>query len=76
MSIELTDVEKANIVDQHLKNLGYTLYNLNLSLREANAVAIPNQESVNSLTLQINDVQAQMSALQTELASLNLTTQG
>lgn len=73
MTIELTDLEKSTVVDQHIKNLGYTVYNLNLSLREAQAVAIPSQEVINSLNLQIADASAQMAVLQAELASLDTT---
>lgn len=75
MSTELTDIEKATVVDQHIKNLGYTLYNLNLSLREAQAVAIPNQDTVNSLNLQVSDVTAQIAVLEAELATLNIPTE-
>jgi hypothetical protein len=70
MTIELTNLEKATVVDQHIKNLSYTIYNLTLSLREAQAVAIPSQEGINSLNLQISDTTAQMAILQAELASL------
>jgi hypothetical protein len=73
MSTELTDIEKSTILDQHIKNLGYAMYNIQLSLREAQAVATPNQETITALNNQINDANAQMAVLQAEFSSLNLT---
>jgi hypothetical protein len=73
MSIELTDLEKSTILDQHIKNLGYAMYNIQLSLREAQAVATPNQETISTLNTQLSDANAQMAVLQAESASLNLT---
>lgn len=71
MSIELTIEEKIGIAEQHLRNLEFSRYNLELSIKEANASAVPNQGSVDALTLQMNDIDAQQEVINTELNSLN-----
>jgi hypothetical protein len=70
MAIELTNDEKMMVVTQHIKNINYSLYNLNLSLNEARAIAVPNQDTINGLILQINDANAQLAVLQQEQSSL------
>jgi hypothetical protein len=71
MTIELTIQEKTDIINQHLKNLAYTEYNLNISLVEANAASQPNQDTVSSINQQLSNINAQKSALQSELDSLS-----
>jgi hypothetical protein len=70
MSTILTNEEKSGIVTQHIKNVEYSLYNLNLSLIEENAVSAPDAEKLSSLNDQIADLNAQKIALQAELATL------
>ena len=70
MSTILTNEEKSGIVSQHIKNVEYSLYNLNLSLIEENAVSSPDADKIDSLNDQIADLNAQKTALETELASL------
>jgi vacuolar-type H+-ATPase subunit I/STV1 len=70
MSTILTNEEKSGIVSQHIKNVEYSLYNLNLSLIEENAVSSPDADKISSLNDQIADLNAQKTALETELASL------
>jgi hypothetical protein len=41
MSIDLTNEEKLNIVNQHLKVVDYAIYGYQLDLLEAEAVATP-----------------------------------
>jgi hypothetical protein len=72
MSIELTDQEKAGIIEQHMKSLEFSEYNLNLSVLEVQAMAVPNQENLDNLTLQLSDLAAKKAVLQQELSSLNL----
>lgn len=67
---ELTNEEKSVIVLQHLKNLAYAEYNANLTLSQEQALAVPNQKNVTSLTSQITDIVAQKAILQEELDSL------
>lgn len=70
MSTILTNEEKSGIVSQHIKNVEYSLYNLNLSLIEENAVSSPDADKISSLNDQINDLNSQKSALESELANL------
>lgn len=70
MSTILTNEEKSGIVSQHIKNVEYSLYNLNLSLIEENAVSSPDADKISSLNDQIADLNAQKTALETELENL------
>lgn len=70
MTIELTNEEKAGVVEQHLKSLAFNEYNLVLSLEELNAALVPNQTNIDALNAQLDDVRAQKTALQTELGNL------
>ena len=65
MTIELTNDEKIMIVEQHLKNLAYSDYNLMVSLEEAKAVAVPDQTIIDSLTLQLDDTRSKIATLET-----------
>ena len=66
----LSNEDKLGIVDQHIKNVEYSKYNLELSIIEENAVATPNAEAIASLNTQIAQVNAKLQALETEKASL------
>lgn len=70
MSIELTNDEKIMIVEQHLKNLAYTEYNITISLEEARAVAVPDQTTIDTLTLQLDDTRSKSLVLEAELSNL------
>lgn len=70
MTIELTSEEKAAVIQQHIKNIAYSEYNVALSLIEAQAVTNPNAELVASLNKQLEENVAQKQALQDELDSL------
>ena len=70
MTTILTNEEKSGIVSQHIKNVEYSLYNLNLSLIEENAVSSPDADKISSLNDQIADLNAQKTALQSELSAL------
>jgi hypothetical protein len=70
MSTTLTNEEKSGIVSQHIKNVEYSLYNLDLSLVEENAVSSPDADKIGSLNDQIDDLNAQKAALESELANL------
>lgn len=70
MSYELTNEEKATIVNQHLKNVESNIFNLEMSLVEENAVATPNATSVSSLNAQLTEANAKKTALLAELSEL------
>ena len=71
MTIELTKEDKAAIVNQHLKDLAYTEYNLELNLIEINASTTPNQDNLDSVNNQLQDINKRKAALQAELDSLS-----
>jgi hypothetical protein len=70
MVYELTNEEKKGIVEQHLKNIAFSEYNLILSLTAEQALENPNSTNMTSLTKQQEDLEAQKSALLLELNSL------
>lgn len=71
MSITLTNEEKATVVSQHIKNVDYSIYNLELSVIEENAVSSPDADKISSLNSQITDLNAQKTALTSELSALS-----
>jgi hypothetical protein len=71
MSITLTNEEKATVVSQHIKNVDYSIYNLELSLIEENSVSSPDVEKISSLNSQLTDLNAQKTALTSELSALS-----
>ena len=68
--MELTTEEKRAIVEQHMKNIAYSDYNLYISLLEAEASEDKNQSTIDSINQQILNNTAQKAALQAELDSL------
>jgi len=72
MTLELTNDEKVQIIEQHLKNLIYARYNTALNLKENQAVATPEQSTIDSLNLQISDLDAKQAVLESELAKLQV----
>ncbi len=70
MTYELNNQEKTEVVNQHLKNVEYSLFNLNLSLVEEQAVATPNAANIASINSQITEMTAKKTALLAELADL------
>lgn len=70
MTVQLTNEEKISIITQHIRNLEFNKYNLNVSLLEENALAIPNQATIDSVNLQISEANTKITALNAEIASL------
>lgn len=66
----LTNEDKAAIVTQHIKNVEYSIYNLELSLIEENSVTSPDADKISSLNEQLDDLTSQKAALETELSKL------
>jgi len=69
---QLTDQEKASVINSHIKNLQINKYNVELNLLELNA-GEPQQEMIDSANNQIIRFDNQIKALQDELAKLDLT---
>ncbi len=70
MSTILTNEEKAAIVNQHIKNLEYSIYNLDISIIEEEAVNTPDSNKISALNSDITELNAKKAALTAELASL------
>lgn len=70
MTTLLSNEEKAGIINQHLKNLHYSKFNLEMSVVEENAKSAPDADTLLSLNDQITDIVSRISALEAELAKL------
>jgi cob(I)alamin adenosyltransferase len=62
----LTNADKLNIVNQHMKSIDFQVYNLQLDLIESNAESPVNSETVSTLTGRINVLNAKRTALELE----------
>jgi hypothetical protein len=71
MVYTLTNEEKISIIEQHLKNLEYNRYNLEISMIEITSATSPKEESVENLQAEIDSIASQQAALAAELASLS-----
>lgn len=71
MTIELTVEEKTSVINSHLKNAAFSLYNFELSLLEENSKTSPNQDIIKNINSQIEQSKAQVAVLEAELASFN-----
>jgi hypothetical protein len=69
MTSILTNEEKAGIINQHLKNLEYSLFNIEISLIEEKAVS--SSESLESLESQFKELNLKKSALLAELEKVS-----
>jgi hypothetical protein len=70
MTIELTNAEKLNIVDQHIKSVDYGIYGIQLDLIEINATSNPDASQVSNLNTRLTAYNARRAALVTEKNSL------
>jgi hypothetical protein len=70
MSIELTNEEKTSIVNDKIKGLLVTKYDLELGVQQQRSVAMPDQTIIDSLTLKVADLESQLKVLNDELTSL------
>jgi hypothetical protein len=68
--MELTNEEKQNIINQHIRNVNVNVYNLQITLMAEEAVQSPNQETVSSLNAKIQEELRKNAALLSELESL------
>ena len=70
MTTLLSNEEKAGIINQHLKNLHYNKYNLEISVVEENAKATPETAALANFNTQIADFDSRIEALDAELDKL------
>lgn len=66
----LTDEEKINIVNQHIRNIEFSVYNADLDLIEANAVASPDADIIAEINSRKTALNAKLTALNAEKTSL------
>ena len=71
MTINLTKDEKAQIINNHIKSLSYTKYNLEIDILQENAKFSPVPSSISTFEDQIEDIEGQISALNAELTAVN-----
>ena len=71
MTINLTKEEKAQIISSHIKNLNYTKYNLEIDIIQENARVAPSESALTNFNTQIDEVDDQIAALQTQLTAVN-----
>ena len=75
MTTNLTKEEKAQIISSHIKSLNYTKYNLEIDIVQENARAIPSESALTNFNTQIDEVDDQIAALQTQLTAVNALTE-
>ena len=66
----LTNADKMSVVNQHLKSVDFSIYNLEIDLLEAN-VGTVDQESVAMLNSRLSALTAKRAVIQAELDSLS-----
>jgi ubiquinone biosynthesis protein UbiJ len=75
MTTILTKEEKAQIISSHIKNLSYTRYNLEIDIIQENAKVTPSASALTNFNSQIDEVENQIAALETQLAAVNALTE-
>lgn len=70
MVYTLTNQEKADIINQRLKNLESSKFHYEINLIEESAVPEPKAETVDDLELQIDQTNMKIDALLAELAKV------
>jgi hypothetical protein len=70
MSTLLSNEEKTGIINQHLRNLHYNKFNLEISIIEETAKATPETAALTNLNTQIADFNSRITALEAELDKL------
>ncbi len=73
MTSTLTNEEKINIVNQHIKSMDYSIYGYELDLIQANAVSSPDAAQIAAINTRISHANAQKTALVSEKDSLTVT---
>jgi hypothetical protein len=66
----LSNEEKITIVNQHIKNVEFSKYNIEVSLIEENSIDAPDAAIISSLNAQLAEADAKLEALEIEKASL------
>lgn len=59
----LNDEDKDSIIENHLRNLEYSLFNTEMSILAANSIDTPNTEVLANLNNEITDIRSKITAL-------------
>ena len=70
MTVLLSNEEKTGIINQHLRNLHYSKFNIEISLVQENARVQEETETIASLNAELADVDTRITALEAELDKL------
>jgi hypothetical protein len=70
MTALLSNEEKTGIINQHLRNLHYSKFNIEISLVQENARVQKETETIVSLNAELADVETRITALEAELDKL------
>lgn len=62
----LTDADKLNLVNQHIKSLDFQIYNAQLDLIEANTESPVNSENVSAINTRLTALNAKRTVLEAE----------
>ncbi len=73
MTTTLSNEEKLNIVNQHIKSVDYNIYGYELDLIQANAVSLPDAAQIAAINSRISEANAKKTALVSEKDSLTVT---
>jgi len=73
MTTTLTNEEKLNVVNQHIKQTDYAIYGYELDLIQANALSTPDTEQINAVNIRLAQANSKKAALVTEKNSLTET---
>ncbi len=73
MSTMLSNEEKLNVVNQHIKSVDYAIYGYELELIQANAVSSPDESQISALNARMAEVNAKKAALVAEKNSLTVS---
>ncbi len=66
----LTNEEKIGVVNQHMRNLVYNKYNLELSLLEESAVPKPKEDNIRTINNDLSSINLKIAALEKEISIL------
>ena len=73
MTTSLSNEEKINIVNQHIKSVDYSIYGYELDLFQANAVSSPDAAQIAAINSRISEANTKKTALVLEKDSLTVT---
>jgi hypothetical protein len=73
MTTTLTNEDKLNIVNQHIKSIDYSIYGHELDLIQANAVSSPDAGQISAINARITESNAKKAVLVIEKNSLTVT---